>query len=154
MLRNRRALPAPLPAASSNPGQTRRPSGVPSIISAEMTIHGDLQSGGDLQIEGHVVGEIDVAKLVIAEGGSVTGNIIAGEVRISGSLTGTARAAKISLTATARVEGDLYHEILAIEAGGQLEGQSRRLVPDALLPAPEPADATWSEPAKSYEPAS
>jgi len=138
-----------VPAAAAQAGQPRRPSGVPSIISAEMTIHGDLQSTGDLQVEGHVIGEIDAAKLVIAEGGSVTGNIISGDVRISGTLSGTARAAKITLTATARVEGDLYHEILAIEAGGQLEGQSRRLtaaVPDALLAAPEaPAgEGGWS----------
>jgi cytoskeletal protein CcmA (bactofilin family) len=127
---------------------------VPSIISAEMTIHGDLQSTGDLQVEGHVVGEIDAAKLVIAEGGSVTGNIIAGDLRISGTLSGTARAAKITLTATARVEGDLYHEILAIEAGGQLEGQSRRLaptVPDALLTGPQAENNTTEWPVGAYE---
>jgi len=111
-----------------------RQSNVPSIVSSEMTIHGDLQSAGDLQIEGTVVGEIEVAKLVIAEGGSVSGNIVAKDVRICGALNGSVRSVMVTLTSTARVVGDIFHEILAIEAGGQLEGQSRRWVPGA----PEP----------------
>jgi cytoskeletal protein CcmA (bactofilin family) len=104
-----------------------------------MTIHGDLQSSGDLQIEGTVVGEIEVGKLVIAEGGTVSGNIVAKDVRICGALTGSVRSVMITLTSTARVVGDLYHEVLAIEAGGQLEGMSRRWVPgspEPLLAAP------------------
>jgi cytoskeletal protein CcmA (bactofilin family) len=136
MLRNRN-VPSPVPAPAK-PADAARPlnrqSNVPSIVSAEMTIHGDLQSAGDLQIEGTVVGEIEVAKLVIAEGGSVSGNIVAKDVRICGALNGSVRSVMVTLTSTARVVGDIYHEILAIEAGGQLEGQSRRWVPGAQEP--------------------
>ncbi len=114
------SIPAPRPEM--------RPSGVPTIISADMTIHGDLNSVGDLQIEGTVVGEITVGKLVIAEGGSVEGNINAKTARIAGSLNGSIRCASVTLTATARVFGDVHHELLAIETGGLLEGQSRRIV--------------------------
>jgi len=122
-----------------------RQSNVPSIVSSEMTIHGDLQSSGDLQIEGTVVGEIEVGKLVIAEGGTVSGNIVAKDVRICGALTGSVRSVMITLTSTARVVGDLYHEVLAIEAGGQLEGQSRRWVPGS----PEPLLAAAAEAAST-----
>jgi cytoskeletal protein CcmA (bactofilin family) len=117
-----------------------RASSVPSIISAEMTIHGDLQSNGDLQIEGTIIGDLNVTKLTIAEGGSVSGNIVAKNVRICGALTGTVRSEMVTLTATARVVGDIHHELLAIETGGQLEGMSRRLVQPAAqisLPAHE-----------------
>ncbi len=143
----RRHTPAPVPP--SKPSEPVRPlhrqSNVPSIVSAEMTIHGDLQSSGDLQIEGTVVGEIEVGKLVIAEGGTVSGNIVAKDVRICGALTGSVRSVMITLTSTARVVGDLYHEVLAIEAGGQLEGMSRRWVPggpEPMLAAAEPASNT------------
>jgi cytoskeletal protein CcmA (bactofilin family) len=142
MLRNRQAVTTTVPAPSKPHDQSRpaaRVSNVPSIVSAEMTIHGDLRSAGDLQIEGTVVGEIEVAKLVIAEGGSVSGNIVAKEVRICGALNGSVRSVMVTLTSTARVVGDIHHEILAIEAGGQLEGQSRRWVPgspEPLLTAP------------------
>ena len=52
------------------------------------------------------------------------------EVEISGALTGLVRAREITLKATARVVGDLHHEVLAIDPGAQLEGQCRRLVPE------------------------
>jgi len=144
----RRHTPTQVPS-QIKPNEPVRPlhrqSNVPSIVSSEMTIHGDLQSSGDLQIEGTVVGEIEVGKLVIAEGGTVSGNIVAKDVRICGALNGSVRSVMITLTSTARVVGDLHHEVLAIEAGGQLEGMSRRWVPgnsqEPLLSAPanEPA---------------
>jgi cytoskeletal protein CcmA (bactofilin family) len=108
---------------------------VPSIISSEMTIRGDMQSDGDVQIEGTVYGDLNVTKLTIAEGGMVSGNITAKNVRICGALNGSVRSEMVTLTATARVVGDIHHELLAIETGGQLEGMSRRLVPHP--PAPE-----------------
>jgi len=106
-----------------------RASTVPSIISAETTIRGDLQSEGDVQVEGTIYGDLNVTKLTIAEGGMVSGNITAKNVRICGALNGSVRSEMVTLTATARVMGDIHHELLAIETGGQLEGMSRRLVP-------------------------
>jgi cytoskeletal protein CcmA (bactofilin family) len=140
MLRNRNPAPVPVPSKATDIARpVGRSNTVPSIVSAEMTIHGDLQSAGDLQIEGTVIGEIEVSKLVIAEGGTVSGNIVAKDVRICGALNGSVRSVMVTLTSTARVVGDIYHEVLAIEAGGQLEGQSRRWVagsPEPLLAAP------------------
>ena len=107
-----------------------RATAVPSIISSETTIRGDLQSDGDVQIEGRIYGDLNVTKLTIAEGGMVSGNITAKNVRICGALNGSVRSEMVTLTATARVVGDIHHELLAIETGGQLEGMSRRLVPN------------------------
>jgi cytoskeletal protein CcmA (bactofilin family) len=125
--------PPPRPTPKPLPKQ----SGVPSIVSAEMTIRGDLKSPGDLQIEGAVLGEIEVGKLVIAEGGRVEGNIVAQHVKICGVLSGSVRAGMVTLTATARVVGDIHHELLAIETGGQLEGMSRRIQSDEPRPMAE-----------------
>jgi cytoskeletal protein CcmA (bactofilin family) len=124
-----------------------RASNVPSIISAEMTIRGDMESNGDLQIEGTVIGDLNVTKLTIAEGGSVAGNIVAKNVRICGALTGSVRSEMVTLTATARVIGDVHHELLAIETGGQLEGMSRRLVPPPaqIAPPAEPEVVEWNQ---------
>jgi cytoskeletal protein CcmA (bactofilin family) len=130
--------------------QLSRASSVPSIISAEMTIHGDLQSSGDVQIEGTIFGDLNVTKLTIAEGGTVSGNITAKNVRICGALNGSVRSEMVTLTATARVVGDVHHELLNIETGGQLEGMSRRLTPNAQISAPsnggqEPAKRDWEQ---------
>ncbi|MDE8342949.1 MAG: polymer-forming cytoskeletal protein [Acidocella sp.] len=105
---------------------------VPSIISADTTVRGDMQSVGELHVEGTVIGNINVVKLVITDGGNVTGDITASDVRICGTLTGAVRSKMVTLTTTARVTGDVYHEVLAIEAGASLEGQCRRLVAPAI----------------------
>jgi cytoskeletal protein CcmA (bactofilin family) len=111
----------------ANPQPPARTSGVPSIISADMTIRGNLKCAGRLQIEGTVLGDIEVGQLIISDGAMVQGEIDAQDVEISGALTGLIRAREISLKSTARVIGDLHHEVLAIDPGAQLEGQCRRL---------------------------
>jgi len=138
---------APRPAPKPVPKQ----SGVPSIVSAEMTIRGDLKSPGDLQIEGAVIGEIEVGKLVIAEGGRVEGNIIAQNVKICGILSGSVHAGMVTLTATARVVGDIHHELLAIETGGQLEGMSRRIQSEEPKPMAEIEHDPAANDSESYE---
>lgn len=112
----------------------------PSIVSADMTIRGDLNGSGDLQIEGKVFGRISVDHLVITESGAVEGEIVAKAVRVSGQLIGTIQAGSVTLTPSARVQGDISHDILAIEAGAQLDGQCKRNSanpPNKLLAAPE-----------------
>jgi cytoskeletal protein CcmA (bactofilin family) len=144
MFKNKPAAPAsPIFVEAAARAKPKSPS-VPSIISADMTVNGNLHSLGDVQVEGAVVGDIAAAKLVIADGGTVTGNISAHDVRICGGLNGSVRANTVTLTATARVLGDVHHDLLTIETGGRLEGLSRRLVaePDVVE---APAAVTWAE---------
>jgi cytoskeletal protein CcmA (bactofilin family) len=121
----------------------RRVSTVPSVVSADMTIRGDLLGAGDLQIEGKVFGRIHVGHLVIAETGEVEGDIVAKAVGIFGALRGSIRAGSVTLSATAKVQGDILHDVLAIEAGAQLEGQCKRLsvtqIDKLLSPPPDEA---------------
>ena len=77
---------------------------------------------------------------MITESGAVEGEIVAKAVRVSGQLTGTIQAGSVTLTPSARVQGDITHDILAIEAGAQLDGQCKRNganPPNKLLAAPE-----------------
>ncbi len=127
-------LQAAIPSGD-RPSSLPRASGVPSIVSADMTIHGDLKSQGDLHVEGTVLGDIEVGQLVVADGGTVRGEIVAQGVRVCGAVNGLIRAREVVLTATARMVGDIHHEVLSIEAGAQLEGQCRRLGEDKKPPA-------------------
>ncbi len=134
--------------------QAARPSpksqSVPTIVSPDMTIHGNMKSAGELQVEGMVVGDIEVVKLVIAEGGTVIGDVVAEELRICGTLKGGARGHKITLTASATLSGDVVHELLTIETGARLEGHVRRLQPEPPAAAPEAMPPVMSN---GYEPA-
>ena len=100
---------------------------MPSIVSADLTIRGNLLGKGDIQIEGKVFGRIEAGNLVVAEGGEVEGDIIAKAVAVSGTVRGSIKAGTVTLSSTARVQGGVLHDVLAIEAGAQLEGECRRL---------------------------
>ena len=113
---------------------------VPSIIGPDMSVRGDLQSDGDLHVEGTVQGDIHVKHLVVAKDAVVRGDIEAATVRIAGSVAGTLRAREVLLTQTAKMQGDVYHEVLSIEPGAQLEGHCRRL--EAAKAADEPLTLT------------
>jgi cytoskeletal protein CcmA (bactofilin family) len=102
-------------------------SGMPSIVSADLTIRGNMLGKGDVQVEGKVFGRIEAGYLVVAEGGEVEGDIVAKAVAISGTVRGSIKAGTVTLAATARVQGAVLHDVLAIEAGAQLEGECRRL---------------------------
>lgn len=101
--------------------------GVPSIISSDLKIVGDLTSDGDIQIDGTVEGDIRSRALTIGEGAIVRGAIMAETVRIYGTLTGEIEANGVTLAKTAKVEGDITHRTLSMEAGASLVGQLRRL---------------------------
>ena len=49
--------------------------GVPSIISADLTITGNLQSDGDIQIDGQVDGDVLSRSLTIGQGAKVNGTV-------------------------------------------------------------------------------
>jgi cytoskeletal protein CcmA (bactofilin family) len=100
-------------------------SAAPSIISSDLKILGDLISAGDLQVDGIVEGDIQTRSLTIGEGAVVTGNIQAETTRVCGQVTGMIKAATVTLERTAKVVGDIVHQILAIEPGAFLEGHVR-----------------------------
>ena len=101
---------------------------VPSILSAGMTVRGEVSGGnGDLQIEGTVIGRIEAEHVVVSLGGCVEGDIVAKAVGIHGVLNGAIRAGAVTLSATARVQGEILYEVLVMEAGAQLEANCRRI---------------------------
>lgn len=103
-----------------------------SLISADLSVRGDLISPGDLQIDGFVEGDIQCQSLTIGPSATVTGNISAEEVLIRGTLQGDIEARSVTLGKTAHVNGDILHETIAIEAGavleGHLKGRNRALI--------------------------
>ncbi len=100
---------------------------MPSIVSADMRIIGDVISQGETQIDGTVDGNVKSGTVTVGNAGTVNGEINADTVHVSGTVTGKIRAKTVTLAKTARLKGDIAHENLAIEAGAQFEGQVSRL---------------------------
>lgn len=98
----------------------------PSLLSVDLTIIGNLNSSGEVQIDGSFTGDIHVDALTLGETANVIGDVYANSVRIHGKITGQINAKSVSLAKSAHVKGDILHEKLAIEDGAYLEGHCRR----------------------------
>ena len=97
--------------------------GVPSIISPDLKIVGDLKSDGEIQIDGTVKGNIKAHMLTVGEQGKIDGSTVAETVRIFGTVNGRVQAKTVRLDKSARVTADISHETLTIEAGAYFEGK-------------------------------
>jgi cytoskeletal protein CcmA (bactofilin family) len=98
----------------------------PSVIGPDLIIQGNLISKGEVQVEGEVQGDIHGTHIVIGEKARITGGIIAEECIIRGHVLGTVRSRRVLLQTNSHVEGDIYHQTVAIEQGAFFEGKSRR----------------------------
>lgn len=87
---------------------------------------GNLDSKGEIQIDGTLEGNISCAKLTIGDGGHVQGTVTVELALIRGRVNGQIKSKKITLTQSARVVGDIIHETLTIEPGAHLGGYCRR----------------------------
>lgn len=111
----------------------------PSIIGNNCSLAGDITSDSEVHVDGKVVGDVRCVTLVIGEEGSVTGEIEAETVRVLGSVSGQITAKAVELAKTARIVGDITHDLLAVEAGAYVEGRFNRLQPVQPSKALEPS---------------
>lgn len=119
-------------AASSGPApaQSKRSSsmkaaGVPSIISADVVLRGNVNSAGEVQLDGSLEGDMKASMLIVGEKASVKGEIICESVVVRGRVEGGIRAKQVALAATAHIIGDILHSSLSVESGAHFEGNCR-----------------------------
>ena len=97
-----------------------------SVIDAWLQITGNLESDGEVQVDGQINGDIRCAHLTVGRDARVAGNIIAEEVVVRGKVTGLIRANRVILQDTAQVDSEIVHNKLSIEEGAMFEGMARR----------------------------
>ena len=137
-------------------------------MSSDITVVGNLRSSGDIQIEGTVEGDIRAQVLIVGEGATVKGEVVAEDVVVNGRVIGRLRGLKVRLSETARVEGDIIHKTIAIESGAHFEGSVQRQEdplalgtnkaptaqpPRSTAPAPAPQPQRAAQQAKTPQPA-
>ncbi len=125
-------LPPPLNGARPVAPIAARSYGAPasgdstSVIGADLTVLGNLQSKGEINVEGTVQGDIQAARVIIGQSARITGGIVADDVIVQGTVMGSIRGNRVTLQSSSKVEGDVFHQSLAIEQGAFFEGKSRR----------------------------
>jgi cytoskeletal protein CcmA (bactofilin family) len=98
----------------------------PSIIGEDLTVTGNVLSKGEVQVDGQIQGDVHCSSLIVGENAQITGGIVAEDVIVRGRVMGSIRGTRVTLQASAHVEGDVFHKSLAIEQGAFFEGKSRR----------------------------
>ena len=98
---------------------------VPSIIGEDLTIRGNVTSKGEIQVDGEIEGDIRCSSLLLGDKSQVRGGVAAEDVMVRGHVVGSIRGLRITLQAQSHVEGDLFHQSLALEQGAYFEGKSR-----------------------------
>ena len=138
------ATKTPEPALATPRGKTQ----MPSIFSTDLKITGDLLGDGEMQIDGHVDGNVKSTAVVIGKGGSIKGKIQAETVVIAGGFDGQLRARDVHLKETAPVTGDItVSGNISIDRGAYFEGQCKRSAPADKVTVGKFGDKPGFEPA-------
>jgi cytoskeletal protein CcmA (bactofilin family) len=100
-----------------------------SVISNDLAILGQgvtILTKGALQVDGQLQANVHGVEILIGQKGQVEGTLVAESVCIEGEVNGTIRALRVELTPTAKVEGEIHHQVLVVAEGSTFEGSVRR----------------------------
>ncbi len=99
-----------------------------TVIGQSAVVVGNIISQDQVQLKGHVVGNIDVngspnAQLSVLSKAHVEGDISAQQAVVNGVVTGNIESTgRVELHAGAQVKGNISYSTMAIEHGAQLFG--------------------------------
>jgi len=109
--------------------------GTGSCIGSDMSIVGKIDCNGPAQVFGRIEGELRASDLLIGEGATIDGSVIAQDVTVCGHVKGTIRAVRVKLQNGGAVEGDIFHRSLSIDENSLFEGSSRRVENPTEIPS-------------------
>ena len=108
-----------------------------TLIAKNATVTGDIQFSGNLDIEGRVVGAIIAeagteAMLHVVAGGSVEGEIRVPSAVVNGTVSGDIHSSgRLELADKAKVDGDVYYNLIEMAVGCKVNGSFRHVAPIA-----------------------
>lgn len=101
--------------------------GVPSIVSSDLLVAGDLVSEGAIEVEGRIEGNINCQHVTVHQGGLVKGDLISETVHVNGQVDGLIKSKHVRLSQYARVVGVIIYETLSVEDGAYVDGQCKNM---------------------------
>ena len=95
-----------------------------NLIGSGTKISGDINSAGDIRIDGSLTGNIITnGKFVLGQNGFVEGNITCATADLSGEVKGTLNVTELlALKQSSRINGDIVTNKLSIEPGAVFNG--------------------------------
>lgn len=102
-----------------------------NLIGKGTVIKGDIESSGDIRVDGHLIGSLKTnGKIVVGQTGVIEGDITCKQADVSGVLKGILNCEELaSLKSTSKVEIDLNTKQLCIEVGAVFTGKCQMTQP-------------------------
>jgi cytoskeletal protein CcmA (bactofilin family) len=122
---------------------------VDSFIGPHSQFEGDIRFGGRLHVQGTIKGNVladngNESVLTVEQSGTIEGEVRVPYIYMNGVVTGDVYAHQhIELGASARIEGNVYYNLIEMAMGAEVNGKlvhlsERDRAPLALGHSPEP----------------
>ena len=97
---------------------------VVNMIGTGTTINGDIQSKGDIRVDGTLKGSVTTeGKVVLGRDGVIEGDVVCKNADVSGILKAKITVSQLlSLKTSAKLNGDITANKLSIEPGAEFTG--------------------------------
>jgi|SRR3989339_846837 len=117
---------------------------VETIIGPSVKVEGDFNGDGDVIVEGIVVGNLRTKNhLRVGKDAKVRAEVNAQSAFIAGEVSGNITVeSEISLTASAKIKGDITASILSVERGAKINGKINMNGQDKKVETPAAAKET------------
>jgi len=115
--------------ARSGKATSKAASTVDTLIGRQSEITGDVRFAGGLHVDGKIKGKVMAdsdknAVLSVSESGAVEGDVRVPHVVLNGCVEGDVHASqRITLSAKARVNGNVYYKLIEMTSGAMVNGQ-------------------------------
>lgn len=111
--------------SKSKSSETESAGSSTTIIGAGTTISGDIESTGDIRIDGTLIGNISAkAKILIGADGAVEGHIKGRQADVLGKVTGQMDIKEVlQLRGKCIIDGDIYAGKLEVEPTATFNGR-------------------------------
>ncbi len=96
-----------------------------TVVGPSVKIQGDLNSEGNIKIEGQVTGKVKTSQSVfVIPGAKITADVLAGNAMIGGEIQGNLKiSGHLVLQSSARITGDISCTVLRVEDGAIFSGK-------------------------------
>ena len=94
-----------------------------SIIGEGIELSGEINTEGNIHIDGSMNGIIRANEVVIGPNGNFDGEIIADILIINGTIKGKFTIKNLHIRAEGLLQGRAKYEVLVVESGGRIQGE-------------------------------
>lgn len=118
--------PKPLAPEAFKAAIKKGGSGIPSIISSDLRVLGNIVSEGMVDIDGVIEGNVKCHTATVRNNGHIKGDVVAETVHVYGKVQGLIKARNVHFFRGCRAEGVIMHESITIEDGAFVDGRFKR----------------------------